>query len=87
MTLKLMPWAQEAQDQFRRDYGYGGNCSCHISPPCACCTHEGNPHNLAEDPYAWAEVHIVMAEEAQYILEAFVDALVAKHLKEMKGTP
>ena len=84
MSLELMPWAQQAQDQFHSEYGIGGNCSCHISPPCSSCTHEGNPRNLAEDPYAWGEIHVVMAEEAQEELPRFVDILVAKHLQEMK---
>lgn len=84
MSLELMPWAQEAQDRFHRNYGTG-NCSCHISPPCGSCTDEGNPRNLAEDPFAWGEVHVVMAEEAQHNLKKFVDALAAKHVSEMKG--
>jgi len=31
----------------------GGNCSCHINPPCDSCTHEGNPIGLEETDEAW----------------------------------
>jgi len=34
----------------------GGNCSCHINPPCSCCTDEGNPNNLMENDDAWVKV-------------------------------
>lgn len=33
----------------------GGNCSCHLSPPCNCCIHPGNPLNLNEDDEAWED--------------------------------
>ena len=35
------------------------NCSCHISPPCSSCVHEGNPANLEETPEAWERVYSV----------------------------
>ena len=85
MSLELMPWAQDAAYDFFVEYG-SGNCSCHISPPCGSCTHEGNPLNLENTPEAWDEVHVVMALEAKKSLAHFIDALAAKHLQEMKVT-
>lgn len=79
-----MPWAQAAKLNFFLSYG-SGNCSCHLGcAPCSSCTHEGNPHNLAEDPYAWGEVHVVMAEEAKESLARFVDGLVNYHMAAMR---
>jgi hypothetical protein len=48
--------AQAERDQFEREYGYDGNCSCHLSPPCGSCTHPGNPLNQDEDDSCWTEV-------------------------------
>ena len=31
----------------------GGNCSCHLSPPCGSCLHPGNPANQDADDCAW----------------------------------
>ena len=38
------------------DFAERHGCSCHINPPCAYCTHEGNPENLLETPEAWEEI-------------------------------
>lgn len=84
MSRELMPWAQDAAHDFLEEYG-SGNCSCHISPPCGSCMHEGNPLNLENTPEAWDELHVVMALEAQESLARFIDALAAKHLREMKA--
>lgn len=47
--------AQEVRDEFEASYGVGGNCSCHINPPCGSCVHEGNPLNQEEDDSCWIE--------------------------------
>jgi hypothetical protein len=52
---ELTPEAQADRDAFERDYD-GGNCSCHLSPPCGSCTHPGNPLNQDEDESCWIEV-------------------------------
>ena len=49
----LTPGAQVERDAFEAYYGTGGDCSCHMSPPCGSCTHPGNPLNQEEDPSAW----------------------------------
>ena len=45
----------------------GGNCTCVISPPCSCCTHEGHPLNLLESTepgdFIW-EVDDAAAQES-----------------------
>lgn len=43
---------EELYAEWRRTFD-GGNCSCHISPPCSSCTHEGNPLNLECTDDAW----------------------------------
>ena len=48
----LTPEAQADRDEFERLYD-GGNCSCHLSPPCGSCVHPGNPRNQEEDDTAW----------------------------------
>lgn len=53
MTRRLTPEAEEDRNDFERLYGQGGNCSCHLSPPCVSCIHPGNPLNQDEDPEAW----------------------------------
>jgi len=50
---ELTDAAQAERRHFQAEYGYDGNCSCHISPPCASCTHPGNPDNQEEDESAW----------------------------------
>jgi hypothetical protein len=49
---ELTPEAQADRDAFERDYD-GGNCSCHLNPPCGSCTHSGNPRNQEEDESCW----------------------------------
>ena len=51
----LTPEAQAERDQFESEYGRDGNCSCHISPPCASCMHPGNPLQQDEDESCWME--------------------------------
>jgi len=50
--FKLTPWAEDAYMDFDARFD-GGNCSCHISPPCGSCLHEGNPANLENTDDAW----------------------------------
>lgn len=50
---QLTAEAEAERDDFEREHGYSGNCSCHIAPPCGSCTHPGNPRNQAEDESAW----------------------------------
>jgi len=38
------------------DYNDRYGCSCHLNPPCASCTHPGNPSNQEEDPTAWEDL-------------------------------
>lgn len=49
---ELTPEAQAERDDFERTYD-GGNCSCHLSPPCGSCMHPGNPRNQEEDESCW----------------------------------
>lgn len=49
MTRVLTPDAQADRDDFTREYGSNGNCSCHISPPCNSCMHPGHPLNQERD--------------------------------------
>lgn len=53
-------------------YG-GGNCSCHLNPPCGCCTHPGNPRNLNEDDAAWEYEHPLVSA-----VRAVVDSALAQ---------
>ena len=53
MSRVLTDEAQADHDRFVAKYGYDGNCSCHISPPCNCCLHPGNPRNQEEDDACW----------------------------------
>lgn len=55
MGKVLTPEAEAEHFQFIAEYGYGGNCSCHLSPPCNSCLHPGNPLNQAEDETAWMD--------------------------------
>lgn len=50
---RLTSEAEEDRYQFVAEYGYDGDCSCHLSPPCSSCIHPGNPHNQVEDDAAW----------------------------------
>ncbi|MGN8554470.1 UNVERIFIED_CONTAM: hypothetical protein OHV15_17980 [Microbacterium sp. SLM126] len=51
MRLHMTPCGRAMEDAYARDSDSG--CSCHVSPPCGNCTHEGHPDNLAETPEAW----------------------------------
>ena len=53
---ELTPEAHADRCDFLVEYGHYGNCSCHISPPCASCLHPGNPNNQEEDESCWIEV-------------------------------
>jgi len=53
MSRRLTKIADAERQQFIRTFGYDGNCSCHISPPCGSCTHPGNPMNQEEDESCW----------------------------------
>lgn len=86
----LVPWAEAEHWDFIDSYGYDGNCSCHISPPCGSCTHPGNPLNLEECDEAWEREDISdmldeMEKEALERLEKFINQLTEKHLKEAKN--
>lgn len=59
---ELTPEAEEDRAEFNDVYGIGGNCSCHISPPCGSCTHPGNPRNQDEDPSCWINSYEGRAE-------------------------
>lgn len=54
---QLTAEGQADRDDFMMLYG-GGNCSCHISPPCESCIHPGNPNNQAEDDSCWEVVEV-----------------------------
>lgn len=54
MSKVLTPEAEADREEFDREYD-GGNCSCHISPPCGSCTHPGNPHNQDEYEDCWMD--------------------------------
>lgn len=56
MTRHLTAEAEADRAAFHDYYGYGGNCSCHLNPPCSSCTHPGNPDNQDEDESCWVEV-------------------------------
>ena len=45
--FRLLPWAEEAYAD------WDGDCSCHLSPPCNSCLHEGNPEQLENNDDAW----------------------------------
>ncbi|MDP4076200.1 hypothetical protein [Acidovorax sp. A1169] len=84
----LTPEAQGERDDFDRSYD-GGNCSCHLSPPCGSCTHPGNPRNQEEDPDAWMDDILDLDElerEARAAVAWTVDAAAARHKLEM-GLP
>lgn len=56
---QLEDWIDNHQDR----------CSCHISPPCDCCTHKGHPVALLEMPEAWEDGHGIYSQED---VEAYV---------------
>lgn len=49
----LSPLGRELADKFTDYCEHRSGCECHISPPCGCCTHPGNPLNLEETDDAW----------------------------------
>lgn len=55
MTRVLTAEAETERADFKREYGHDGNCHCHLSPPCASCTHPGNPLNQDEDDSCWVD--------------------------------
>jgi len=64
----LKPEYQQVADDFNRHYSDRG-CSCHISPPCGFCTHEGNPLNLheCEDVWIGTTPRIISNRRAKYL--------------------
>lgn len=82
--MKIMKeWAEIANLQFEKEYGWGG-CTCFQSPPCGYCTHGGNPLNLEEDEDAWCLTIDEMVEKVMKELENDINLLVEKHLLEMR---
>lgn len=82
--MKIMKeWAEIANLQFEKEYGWGG-CTCFKSPPCRYCTHEGNPRNLEEDEDAWCLTIDEMVEKAKRELEHDINLLVETHLYEIR---
>ena len=49
----LTPEAEAEREDFEAEYGLEGNCSCHLSAPCASCMHPGNPLQQDEDESCW----------------------------------
>ena len=90
MGKVLKDWAQAERDQFDSEFS-GGNCSCHIAPPCGSCTHPGNPLNQAEDEDCWewetlAETLAEMEMDARTAIAKAIDASASKHIAEMRAT-
>lgn len=81
---ELKPWAQEERDDFEKSFGYSGNCSCHISPPCSSCVHPGNPHNQAEDENAWGFDLDHEVKAAIFRIQRHIEREVHRHRMEMK---
>lgn len=50
LECRLTPEGQALLDDFKENYN---NCSCHTSPPCSSCTHEGHPLSLLESEDLW----------------------------------
>lgn len=53
--------AEDERAEFEAQFGDRG-CTCFISPPCAFCTHPGNPLNQNEDDTAWEDVQLVCVD-------------------------
>ncbi len=53
--MTLTPQAEADRADWISYYGVHGNCCCHISPPCASCTHPGNPTVQVEDDSCWMD--------------------------------
>lgn len=86
MSRELMPWAEDERADFVGRYGYDGNCSCHISPPCGSCVHPGNPLNLECTEEAWGDHYEVLAAYADNELPKFIAELADRHLAEMRAS-
>lgn len=87
MGLVLTPEGEELLCKFCDDCGIGGNCSCHISPPCCSCTHPGNPLSLECDPSLWEEEwggFDVLESRVRQVVAEVVERATIRHLKEMK---
>lgn len=71
-------------ETFRAEAKWYG-CSCHTSPPCSYCTHEGNPANLEHQDDVWEEVWDLdeAVEQAKASVLKTIDVCTAKHLSEM----
>lgn len=61
---ELTDEAQIERDDWNRE---GNNCSCHISAPCGCCTHPGNPMNQEEDETAWRPAIAQLVQPNEHI--------------------
>lgn len=48
--MSLTEWAQAERDQWEEKVP---ECQCFLCPPCASCTHPGNPRNQEEDDSCW----------------------------------
>ncbi len=72
----LKPEYEDLKYLWLSDYD---DCSCHFSPPCGSCVHEGNPANLEENPEAWELAYnvgdcgtIVSENHLRYLVDAFI---------------
>ena len=53
---QLTEQAQNDRDEWELEYHYGKACSCHISPPCNSCIHQGNPLNQDDNDSCWEPI-------------------------------
>lgn len=67
-SRELKPEYADMLSEFKSLFSDSG-CTCFMSPPCGCCTHEGNPDNLDETPEAWQVVQFrpVSSRRAKYL--------------------
>jgi len=72
----LTPDYEELYEEFK-DHVEIYSCSCHISPPCSCCTHEGNPIGLVGTGKAWESkiVNAVRQVREQGFVEEFEEII------------
>jgi hypothetical protein len=61
---RLTDAAQANRDEFEAEYG-GGDCSCHISPPCNSCLHPGNPANQDDNDNCWTTEPVREADKLE----------------------
>lgn len=88
MSKVLTPEAEDERGDFVREYGYHGNCSCFISPPCCSCMHPGNPLQQECNDAAWMEEWLgydAMVEQARYAVAATIEDAAGRHLTEMRA--